>query len=274
MIVSRLSKPTVRGSSGVPWEGSAVVVAVRALESGEADWVAGLMQARRERYAGYSPVFWRPRAGVTAWHAAFLRRQIEAEHTVALRTDHGFVIAEHRGHGGDAEGFVDDFAVDDDQAWAGDGSALLHAAWIRLHKRGVPAMRVVTAQADQAKVAMLREARLELAQQWWVMPVEPTGQAGRSGRVTGSGFSGLLGPAPPVYDPGGPVLLADTVDPEVHWDALAGEAARLGAVLIVLPSPPDDRRELQLRHLGWTVASQWYVGRPSTAPEPDHTAPS
>jgi hypothetical protein len=174
-------------------------------------WAAALMERRRQGYAGYSPVFWRPRPGVTGLHARFLSRQV----------GHGFLIGQSRGQ----EGFVDDFAVDQTARWDADGAALLLAAWHRWEADGVQAARVVTAHADEDKRAMLAALHLDLAEQWWVRELRPAsppdppdppgppdlpaspGPPARSWPVTGTGFAGLLGPAPPVYDPGGPVLL-------------------------------------------------------------------
>jgi hypothetical protein len=42
----------------------------------DAAWAAALREQRRQVYAGYSPVFWRPRPGVTGLHTRFLRRLI------------------------------------------------------------------------------------------------------------------------------------------------------------------------------------------------------
>ena len=36
-------------------------VNIRVMTADDAGWVAGLMERRRRVYAGYSPVFWRPR---------------------------------------------------------------------------------------------------------------------------------------------------------------------------------------------------------------------
>lgn len=124
---------------------------VRDLVAGDVGWAAELMAARRQVYSTYSPVFWRPRRGVTAPHAQFLERQIQDPDSTSLRTGHAFIIAQLR----DREAFVDDFAVDGDGTWADDGCELLTAAWDRLCPRGVSAARVVTARADEPKVAML-----------------------------------------------------------------------------------------------------------------------
>ena len=85
------------------------------------------------------------------------------------------------------------------------------------------------------------------------------------GRIEGPGFSGLLGPPPPVYDPGGPVLLADRVTTEVDLAVLAAEATRRGAVLLVVPAAPGSAHARELAGRGWAVASDWYFGPPSAA---------
>jgi hypothetical protein len=51
-------------------------VSVREMTADDVIWAAGLMERRRQVYSGYSPVFWRPRPGVTGLHARFLGPQI------------------------------------------------------------------------------------------------------------------------------------------------------------------------------------------------------
>ncbi|MDQ6938189.1 MAG: hypothetical protein M3140_10840 [Actinomycetota bacterium] len=234
-------------------------MAVRHLGVEEAGWAAEMMAARRGAYARYSPVFWRPRRGMTEEHAGFLERQVQDPDIVALRTSHGFVIAQCR----DREGLIDDFAIDGEGAWADDGRELLTAAWDLLSARGLSVVRVVTAQADEPKVAMLVAAGLRLLEQWWVKPIEGVNQGGVAhGRVDRSGFSGILAPAPPVYDPGGPVLLADRVSANTDLSVVEDEAARMGSVLVILPTEPGSERERALPDSGWAVASQWYLGQP------------
>lgn len=231
---------------------------VRSLEPGDVPWAADLMEDRRQLYARYSPVFWRPASGITDRHASFLGRQIAAAPNVGLRTDHGFIIGQRRG----AEGFVDDFAIDADGTWSDDGSALLIAAWEQLAAGGADVLRVVTAKADETKVRMLEDRSLQLVDQWWVKPLRPEGSSTTTGRVDGPWFSGILGPAPPVYDPGGPVLLADRLDDGCALAELESEAQRIGAVLLVVPTLPQADREQLLEQRDWSVASQWYLGQP------------
>ena len=234
-------------------------MSVADLGEGDSAWAAELMAERRELYATYSPVFWRPRTGITARHAGFLARQAQDPASVALRTTHGFIIAQRRDH----EGFVDDFAVDSGDHWASDGQALLTEAWHRLQSQEVAAMRVVTAQADQPKVQMLLGCGLELVEQWWVLPVRPApGAEAQRGRIDGAGFSGLLGPAPPVYDPGGAVLLIERADPGAQPDQIADVAARMGAVLAIVAAQPGGELARELHTGEWSVASEWYLGQP------------
>jgi len=216
------------------------------------------MERRRQVYGAYSPVFWRPAVGVTEAHANFLATKVTAGVTVGLRTDHGFIIAELRGQ----EGFVDDFAVEADVNWVNEGASLLQEAWLDLQPKGAEAMRVVTAAAHEPKVSMLTGCSLRLASQWWVKPLVPDAYDHPIGRVQGAGFSGILGPAPPVYDPGGSVMLVDDVGVATQLESIEREAAGMGAVLAFVPAAPETELELSLQERGWTVSSQWYIGGP------------
>jgi hypothetical protein len=217
------------------------------------------MERRRQQYARYSPVFWRPAKGVTGLHARFLRGLIGAETNVALRTGHGFVIAQP----GAVVGSVDDFTVDSPDRWASDGADLLLTVSQRLAAAGHPAtVRVVTAAADLPKSSMLSGLSLRVAEEWWVRELRPSGQPAGPGWVEGPGFAGFLGPAPPVYDPGGPVLHAERVAADADVAVIEREAAAMGAVLLVVPAAPGSARSADLQQRGWSVASAWYVGRP------------
>jgi hypothetical protein len=234
-------------------------VTVRVLERTDGGWAAQLMAGRRELYREFSPVFWKPRRGVVDVHARFLGEQLSRPDVVALRTEGGFIVAEQHG----PEGLVDDFAVATEDSWTNDGAELLCAAWQHFVGRGVTSMRVVSAQADLAKVAMLVSCRLRLVEQWWVRPCRAAAPSAVSlGPVERSGFTGVLTAAPPVYDPGGPVLFIKGADPDTTVTEFEDEAAKLGAAVVVVSAEPDAHREPELRSHGFTVASQWYRGQP------------
>lgn len=231
----------------------------RAMQAADARWAAEVMEARRRIYATYSPTFWRPACDVVDLHAGFLARQLAEPTNAGFRTDHAFVIGQLRSE----EGFVDDYAIDQWGDWATDGRALLLTVWEALLRMGATRMRVVTAKLDVDKVAMVLAASLQLVEEWWVKELTPTAPAGTAGRVSGSCFTGILGPAPPVYDPGGPVLLAHPA-PGADLEALEAEGADLGAVLGVVPASPRSELQKCLEQRSWAVASQWYVGCPQS----------
>lgn len=229
----------------------------------DAAWAAQLMERRRQVYATYSPVFWKPATGATGLHARYLGALLRDGRNIGLRSERAFLIGQEQG----AEYLVDDFALDQGGTWDSDGRDLLAALW-DLVRTSTQQLRVVTARADREKVAGLEASGLALDQQWWVKPLASRGQAAPHPaiQVRGAGFSGLFGPAPPVYDPGVPVL---RIDPPVHLFQLAELeewAAALGAVLAILPVPPAAATERELERRQWSVASQWYVGQPGTGP--------
>lgn len=228
----------------------------------DAGWAAALMNQRRQVHATYSPVFWRPARDATGLHAKYLSTLIASDSYLSLRTDDGFVLGQIQ----PAETLVDDFAVSQPGSWSADGNALVLAAAQRLADAGRDGtLRVVTAHADDAKVAMLRSLSLSLVQQWWVREVKPAGEPIDHGQVQGPGFAGFFGSAPPVYDPGGPVLHVDRAQDDADLATIEVEAAAMGAVLLVLPTTPGADRVGELQRRGWTIASDWYLGRPSEA---------
>lgn len=237
-------------------------IVVTEMRPQDAAWAAGLLELKRNEYARYSPVFWRPAEGAAAVQEPFLRRQIASETTIALRTRDGFIICERRGR----DGLVDDFTLAPPRHWDEDGAALLLAVAERLAADGIGALRVVIADADLPKSALLRGLSLSLAEQWWVHELLPAGPPAPPGRVTGPGFSGLLTQAPPVYAPGGPVFLADKPEDPATIKAIIDEATERGAVLAVIPASPDSALAAELPRRGWAVASAWYTGWPRNPP--------
>src|SRR5688500_10834629 len=104
--------------------------------------MADLLEDRRRHYETWSPIFWRPAPGARAAHEPFLAALVASDTVVALRDDHGFVIADRE----DDRCTVDDFAVDHPGRWATHGRLLLVAAWRLQRQRGADRARVVTAE--------------------------------------------------------------------------------------------------------------------------------
>lgn len=59
------------------------------------------------------------------------------------------------------------------------------------------------------------------------------------------------------------MLLADRVDDDTQIAVVEREASALGAVLAIVPASPGTLRASQLEQLGWSVASDWYLGWPT-----------
>lgn len=96
-------------------------------------------------------------------------------------------------------------------------------------------------------------------------------EGGDHGREVVVGFAvGVLHPAPPVYDPGGPTCTVDdfTVDDPARWATTGAEllrelrsrAAALGAVqVVVVVGAHDHPKQAALAAAGLTAASQWWT---------------
>lgn len=229
---------------------------------GDFDWAATLMERRRARYATFSPVFWRPAADVTDAHARFMEATASQPGSVALRTEHGFVIACPN----EGRCFIDDFAVDEDGRWATEGRELLLDAWRSGESAEQPLVRVVTARADEPKRRMLAEAGLVVASRWWVKELSPTASASAWGPVSVAGVDAVVMPAPPVFDPGGPVCILGPVASATAVSALEAAAAT-GAVLAIVQRSggPDDvpASDPVLGAAGFTNPSEFYDGQPA-----------
>ena len=235
---------------------------VRLASSEDADAAADLAEKRRAEYEPYSPVFWRPADGARERHRPFLAHCIESERFLALAAERsgglaGIALASRHGapppFHADAEPtwFVDDFFVADG-AWTDVGRPLLEA--IAAEAAGARLV-VVSAHADRPKSGLLEELGFRCAASWWVLPVDPApGDA-----ILPDGVQAVTGPAPPVYDPGGPTALALTVGPAdvaayVDWTVASG------AVLAIVAARTEDAALADaLAAAGFKAASAWYV---------------
>ena len=143
----------------------------------DVDAMTEMAVARREQYAGYQPVFWRPAANAEQLHRPFLARLVEDRDVITLVSEDsglftGFLIATI----GDAPRVydpggrtcqIDDFAVTPDR-WATAGPLLLRSAMEQAAERGAVQAVVVTGHLDQPKRDALRSCGLSVASEWWV----------------------------------------------------------------------------------------------------------
>ena len=140
-----------------------------------------LASIRREQYARYQPVFWRPAVGASDIHGPYLAGLVANDEVIALIAEEagqltGFLIATLTGappvyDPGGPTCQVDDFAVVTDARWPTTGVRLLRAGLAQAARRGAVQAVVVTGHLDQAKRAALRECGLDIASEWWVTPL-------------------------------------------------------------------------------------------------------
>jgi GNAT superfamily N-acetyltransferase len=142
--------------------------------------MTALADTRREQYARYQPLFWRPAAGAPEKHRAYLGRLVASEKIITLVSEEdgrltGFLIASLKPappvyDPGGLSCDIDDFMVTPAANWPTTGVELLRAALAEAGRRGAVQAVVVTAHLDEPKRQALRACRLEVASEWWVTP--------------------------------------------------------------------------------------------------------
>lgn len=217
---------------------------VRPLTTDDLDWVVESARVRREALAPHAPRFWRPADDAVTRHRAFLDRSLADPATLALRTDHGFLVAV----GGETRRVVDDMVVAEG-AWVDEGAALLRAVL-----DATATVRLVAPVAEPERRTTAASVGMTVADTWWHRDLPLVQVRGEGGRVelSTAGARGRLVPAPPVFDPGGSVLLVQEVTGAEPLAAVEAEAAERGATVSVVPQRPDDlMRELLLVGAGY-----------------------
>jgi len=142
--------------------------------------MTALAGARREQYAQYQPLFWRPAAVAPEKHRAYLGRLVASDEVITLVSEEGgqltgFLIAALKPappvyDPGGPSCDIDDFVVTPAARWPTTGVRLLRAALAEARRRGAVQAVVVTAHLDEAKREALRACGLEVASEWWVTP--------------------------------------------------------------------------------------------------------
>jgi hypothetical protein len=226
---------------------------VRRLAQDDLDWAVELTRERRERLAPHAPRFWRPAADATERHRAFLAHLIDDAATLCLRSEHGYLVALNPGD----YLLVDDMVVEPAEHWADEGVAMLRQV------AALSPVRFVVPAFESERLDAALDLGLEPAEIWWHRDLEPgTGLnvVSEDPRLSVAGVEARLVPAPPVYDPGGPILLATSVD---SVDALRGaeqSAARRGATVSVVTQQPADQPLAEvLTAAGYTLTTYFFA---------------
>ena len=222
---------------------------VRPLALDDLEWVLDISERRRERIAFFGPRFWRPAPDARERHRTFLGQQIKDPAVESLRTDHGFVFAAPR----DDLLEVDDMALDDDDLWPHDGAALLRS----VAQRGD--LRFVCPVPEPARRQTAVDLDMLLVASWWHKDLEPTSSPTVAGAaIEVQGALGRLIEAPPIYAPGGPVLVTIEVDDAEALAAIEAAAASGGARVSVVSRKPGQPTEL-LSYAGYKRTTDFFV---------------
>ncbi|WP_328988466.1 hypothetical protein OG394_19810 [Kribbella sp. NBC_01245] len=209
----------------------------RELAAQDIEWVVDLAARRRQRIAGFAPRFWRPAPDARRVHSEWIGELIRSPDVVSLRTDRGFAIAAPNGN----RLVVDDMAVDD-AFWSTDGARLLG----EVARRGP--LRVVCPVPEPLRRQAVSELGLSVVETWWHRDLDPNpapaeSPLGDQPPVPAESLLGAEGvrlvPAPPIYAPGGPVLLVNAVASAAALAELEQAASRRGAVVAVVSQRPD-----------------------------------
>jgi hypothetical protein len=240
----------------------------RPLTLADLDWVTGLAAARRARLVAFAPRFWNPSREARTVHAGFLGGLIGSPDVMAVRSEHGFLFGlPRRGRLFVDDMVIDDMVMADDARWPGEGAALLRHA---VGATSPAALRFVCPVHELPRAEAARAVGLTVAESWWhrdlddrpTTPAAPAAPAAELGQELGGelGEHCRLVPAPPVYDPGGPVLLVTTV-PGAAWlaDAERAAAARGATVSVVSQDPADSALAGLLAAAGYRRTTDYYV---------------
>lgn len=226
----------------------------RELTTADVDWVVELAARCRERIVRFAPRFWNPAPGARDTHASFLTGLVESPTALSIRTDQGFVI----GTPGRDRIVIDDMALEDESLWPTDGDVLLRRAAM-----SAP-LRVVCPLPETARRTAVTRLGLSVAETWWHRDIDPEptsdGQ-NEDNRLAVDGADAILVPAPPVYAPGGPVVLVRTVASVAALHAVEQAAGRRGGVVSVVSQQPDDHVTADmLESVGYKRTTEFFEG--------------
>jgi hypothetical protein len=152
----------------------------RAAAQADVAAITTLASIRREQYARYQPLFWRPAADAQDKHRPHLARLVASDEAITLVSEEageltGFLVATLTPalpvyDPGGLTCQIDDFAVVTAARWPTTGVRLLRAGLAQAAQQGAVQAVVVTGHLDRPKRRVLRACGLEVASEWWVTP--------------------------------------------------------------------------------------------------------
>jgi len=199
----------------------------------DVDWAVGVLARRRATLAPHAPVYWRPAADAAQRHTEFLAYLLGEGGGIGFRTENGLMAAAPG-----RQGWTIDDAWLPPGLWDQDGLAL----WTHtVEQLGAEPVRFVCPVFEPERSAFARDRGLTLVNSWWHAEVVPPvgGASAVDAEPRLEGASATLVPAPPVYDPGGPITYLRDVQDITAITRARTEAGRFGSPLVVVDQPAE-----------------------------------
>jgi GNAT superfamily N-acetyltransferase len=157
-------------------------VTVREAAPTDVERMAELADSKRRQYEPFAPTFQRPAANATEVHSPWLARLVQDPDVGTFVNEDessgvdGFVIitiapAPPVYDPGGPTSLIDDFTVAQPHLWRTAGAALLDAAREWAMERGAAQLVVISGPHDSPKRALLDDAGLYVASEWFTTPL-------------------------------------------------------------------------------------------------------
>jgi len=157
-------------------------MSVRKAQSGDIESMAHIAELRRLHYQELEPVFWKKAENSEQIGKAFFRQLIEDSTTHMFVIDGedgvtGFLIAKEARNPpvynpGGSSYVIDDFALADPVTWSVQGKALLEHIQQYAKDNNWRQLVIVCGDQDNYKKAMLEEAGLRIASNWYTYAID------------------------------------------------------------------------------------------------------
>lgn len=232
-------------------------MAARPLRVGDIAWAVERLRDRRSGLAPFAPVLWRPALHAAQLHEEYMTYLLGDGGAVGFRTDTELMIAQRSGPGW----VIDDVAIHEG-AWTDDGEELWRALSSEISER----TRVVCPVPDPALLRFMQLKGLRRVESWWHWNTPLAESAATRVEPSAPGGSARLVRAPPIYDPGGPILfLSDVEDGKSALVAARQQAREVGAPVVVVNQPVADAAlHAALESTGFVRHCDFLEGDPTT----------
>lgn len=222
----------------------------RTLTADDTPSLVDKLTRRRRTLLPHAPIFWNPHPDQADIHAAYLSSLLTSGEAMAWQSGSSVLVAA-RGRSG---WVLDDVAVNRNH-WTDEGMSL----WTEFDRArsGQPAVFVCPAY-EPHRIDFARSLGFEPLKTWWLQELSP-GKQSSNDEPAINGATAHLVSAPPVYAPGGPMLLLTDVTPTVDLDRVLPAAEEQGCAGVVIETMPDDTLDDRLTQHGFRPHCRYFI---------------